>query len=271
MCITLEASRSGYYRWVSHKPNQRDKENEKLLAAIRESHEKSRKLYGLDKIHADVRGQIPCGRNRIYRLMKENGIRSIRPRKYKATTNSKHNLPVAGNILAQKFDVQEINQAWVADISYIPTEEGWLYLATIKDLCSKEIVGWAADSTMTKELAIAALKRAIDRHRPPAGLIHHSDRGVQYASKDYQELLAKHHILPSMSRKGNCYDNAAAETFFSTIKNELVYLRKFRTRAEAQQMLFEYIEIFYNRQRRHATLNYVPPAEFRQRRLEKSS
>lgn len=176
--------------------------------------------------------------------MKENNIVSRRPRKYKATTNSKHNYSVADNILNQDFKADRPNKVWVTDITYIPTEEGWLYLAAIIDLCRKKVIGWSMDSTMTKELVMAALKQAVLREKPPKGVIHHSDRGSQYASHAYQALLKDYDFIVSMSRKGNCYDNACAESFFSTLKNELVHLSRFRTRAEARQAIFEYIEFF---------------------------
>ena len=262
MCQLLNILRSSYYAWLNRKPGKREQEDAKLLELIKKSHQESRGIYGLDKIHRDVRDVEPCGRNRVYRLMKANNIVSKRPRKYKATTNSKHNLPVAANLLNQNFKVNKPNAAWVCDISYIWTDEGWAYLATVKDLFHREIVGWALSSTMTRNLVIKALNNAIQKHRPPAGLIHHSDRGVQYCSKDYQVLLAEYKFLCSMSRKGNCYDNVSAETFFSTIKNEIIHLRKFKTREEARNAIFEYIEIFYNRKRRHQSLNYMTPAAY---------
>lgn len=264
MCQTLGVSRSGYYDWLRRGPSKRDQDDAEILKIIKDTHQQSRCLYGLDKIHHEVKKVRPCGRNRVYRLMKANGIRSSRPKKYKATTNSKHSLPVADNLLNQDFNVDKPNTVWVSDISYIGTDEGWDYLATVKDLFNKEIVGWAVSSTMTRTLAIEALTNAIQKRRPPAGLIHHSDRGVQYCSKDYQALLAKHKMRCSMSRKGNCYDNASAETFFSTIKNELIYLHKFQSRAQARQAIFEYIELFYNRKRTHQSLSYMTPAEYMQ-------
>jgi len=269
MCRLLKVSRSGYYEWSHRLPSKRDLENSQLLEEIKKSHAKSHQIYGVAKIHADVKEVVSCGKNRIHRIMKAYGIHSIRPRKYKATTNSRHNLPVAENLLQQNFQTDHKNQVFVSDISYISTDEGWLYLATVKDLWDKEIVGWAANKTMTKELAMLALRRAIRKRALPSGVIHHSDRGVQYASKDYQKLLTENHFIPSMSRKGNCYDNACAETFFSTIKNELIHLKHFKTREEARQAIFEYIEIFYNRQRRHEALNYLSPAEFRRRHMPK--
>jgi putative transposase len=263
MCEVLKVSRSGYYAWRKRPPSKRRKKDVEILKAIRKSYDESRKLYGVRKIHADIKKQFGCGRNRVYRLMKANGIYSIRPRKFKATTISKHNLPVAENLLNQNFSVSEPNKVWVSDISYIATDEGWLYLAAIKDLFNKEIVGWAMDSTMTKGLVIQALKQALKRHRPKAGAIHHSDRGVQYASHDYQKLLRENGFTTSMSRKGNCYDNAEAETFFGTLKNELIHLIRFKTRDGAVQAIFEYIEVFYNRKRRHASLSYLSPLEFK--------
>jgi putative transposase len=250
MCQVLQVSRSGYYAWKDRPPSRRRQADDKLLKAIRKSHNSSRGLYGVRKIHADVKEQFGCGKNRVYRLTKVNCIQSIRPRKYKATTNSRHNLPVAENLLNQNFHA-------------IPTDEGWLYLAGVVDLCSKDVVGMAMNRTMTKELAIQALNQAIGREHPCEGLIHHSDRGVQYASHAYQDLLRKNGFIPSMSRKGNCYDNAPAESFFSTLKNELIHLCRFKTREEAKQAIFDYIEVFYNRQRRHSSLGYLTPLEFK--------
>ncbi len=263
MCQVLQVSRSGYYAWKDRPPSNRRQADEELLKAIRESHTKSRGLYGVHRIYADLKGRFKCGKNRVYRLMKANGIQSIRPRKYKVTTNSKHNLPVAENLLNQDFHVESPNTVWVSDISYIPTGEGRLYLASVVDLCSKDVVGLAMDSTMTKELVIQALNQAIGRERPFEGLIHHSDRGVQYASHAYQNLLRENGFIPSMSRKGNCYDNAPVESFFSTLKNELIHLRRFKTREEAKSAIFDYIEVFYNRQRRHSSLGYLTPLEFK--------
>jgi len=263
MCQVMKVSRSGYYAWIKRPPSRRRQVNEELLKAIRNSHLRNRKLYGVRRIHADVKEQFGCGKNRVHRLMKANGIQSVRPRKYKATTNSKHNLPVAENLLNQNFQAAAPNTVWVSDISYIPTNEGWLYLASVVDLYSKDVVGLAMNSTMTKELVIQALKQAIGRERPSKGLIHHSDRGVQYASHAYQDLLRENGFIPSMSRKGNCYDNAPAESFFSTLKNELIHLHRFKTRDEAKQAIFDYIEVYYNRQRRHSSLGYMTPWKFK--------
>lgn len=264
MCHTLEVSRSGYYDWIARTPSNREQENNKILKLAIQSHKKSNGIYGLDKILKDVRIEFPkCSRHRLYRLQKKNHLYSIRKRKFKVTTNSNHKLPVAENLLNQEFNIETPATVWASDISYINTSEGWLYLATIKDLCTKEIVGWATDDNMKTELCKQALKAAVRRHRPPKGLIHHSDRGVQYCSQEYQELLKEHNMICSMSRKGNCYDNAPAETFFSTIKCELLYHKQYETRAQAHQDIFWYIEIFYNRQRRHQSLGYLSPVDFK--------
>ena len=262
MCQVLNLSRSTYYDWLTRKPSRQAREDAIILEAIKKSYRENRGICGLDKILSDVRATIYCGRNRVYRLMKKHGIRSRRVRKFKATTNSKHDLPVAKNLLNQNFKATKPNQIWVTDISYIDTMEGFLYLAIVKDLYSKEIVGWYADRIMTRDLVVKALNIAIMRHRPPEGVIHHSDRGVQYCSKEYQELLNKHKFICSMSRKGNCYDNACAETFFSTIKTELIYLERFQTREEARRAIFDYIEVFYNRKRKHAALGYISPINY---------
>jgi|LSQX01.3.fsa_nt_gb putative transposase len=264
MCKYLGVSRSGYYDWLKRKPSKRKTENAEILRVAQKSYEESKRIYGLDKLLAAVRISFPkCGRNRLYNIQKENQLYSRRKRKFKATTNSNHKLPVAENLLDQNFTVEKPNTVWVTDITYVSTDKGWQYLASVKDLCTKDIVGWAVDNHMRTELCVKALENAILRYRPQPGLIHHSDRGVQYCSKDYQELLKKHKMLCSMSRKGNCYDNASAETFFSTIKCELLYHKKYKTHEEARQDIFWYIEVFYNRQRLHQGLGYKTPAEFR--------
>lgn len=223
-------------------------------------------MCGLDKILEDVREKYPkCSRNRLYKIQKEHKLYSKRKRKYKATTNSNHKLPVAENILNQDFNVDRPGAVWVTDISYIGTNEGWLYLATVKDIFTKEIVGWATADNMKTELCIKALSNAVMRHKPSKGLIHHSDRGVQYCSHEYQALLKKHNMVCSMSRKGNCYDNACAETFFSTIKCEMLYNNKYGTREQVRRDIFLYIETFYNRRRRHQALNYLTPYAYKQK------
>lgn len=194
--------------------------------------------------------------------MTANKWKSCTVKKYKATTNSNHKYPVSENLLNRRFIVNQPNQSWVTDITFIPTNEGWLYLASVMDLFSRKIVGWSMDSTMTKELVMNALKMAYQRQKPKPGLIHHSDRGVQYASKEYQKLLKEYRMIRSMSRKGNCYDNACIESFHGILKRELVYQTKYKTREEARTSLFEYIEFFYNSKRIHSTLNYHTPNEF---------
>lgn len=263
MCQVLEVSRSGYYAWLRRPKSNRKQLNEELVEKIKKVFNQSRQTYGSPRITYALKNQgISCSKNRVARLMKENNIKPKTKRKFKATTNSKHNYPVADNILNRNFNPTAPNQAWVADITYIPTDEGWLYLAAVVDLFNRKVVGWAMGSTMTKELVINALKQAIGRYNPPTGIIHHSDRGTQYASYEYQELLSKHGFISSMSRKGNCYDNACMESFFGTLKTELIYLTRFKTRAEARLAVFDYIEVFYNRIRLHSRLGYKSPADF---------
>lgn len=262
VCTALGVSRAGYYAWQLRKPGKRALEDITIRREILASHAAS-PSYGADNIHADVREKLVCGRNRVRRLMREMGVRSCRKRKYKATTNSRHSCAVAPNI-TKGLDVIRPNQVWVSDITYIATGEGWLYLATVKDRFTREIVGYATGDRITSELAHNALVKAIQRYRPTAGLIHHSDRGVQYCCHEYQVLLKKHGIIPSMSRKGNPYDNAVAENFFSCLKCEMVYLQTFKTRYEAALAVFRYIEGFYNRRRRHQALGRIAPAQFRQ-------
>lgn len=259
----LRISRSGYYAWVKRPESSRKKRNAELLKKIRNIYKVSRETYGSPRVtHALKNEGIQCGKNRIAKLMKENNIAAKTRKKFKATTNSKHNYPVADNILNQDFTASKPNQIWVADITYISTDEGWLYLAAMVDLYNRKVVGWAMNSTMTKQLCIDALKQAIGRQKPPKGLIHHSDRGVQYASNEYQKALKSNGFTASMSRKGNCYDNACMESFFGTLKTELIYLTRFKTRAEARLAIFEYIEVFYNRIRLHSKLGYKSPMEF---------
>lgn len=266
MCQTLKVSRSGYYAWKKRPKSKRKIQNEKILSTAQKSYRDNRAIYGLDKLLEDVRKEHPeCSRNRLYKIQKEHKLYSVRKRKFKATTNSNHKLPVAENLLAQDFETFAPSKVWVTDISYIDTVEGWLYLATVKDIFTKEIVGWAASNNMRTELCIKALDNAVRLHHPPAGLIHHSDRGVQYCSYEYQEFLKKHKMVCSMSRKGNCYDNACAETFFSSIKCELLYQKKYSTREEARKDIFWYIEIYYNRKRIHQALGYLTPEEFKKR------
>lgn len=259
MCKALNVSRSGYYAYASRGESKRSRENRELLETIKKIHEKSHRIYGSPQITKNLPANQKASRGRVARLMKKNGIRSKVARKYKATTNSKHNLPVADNILNQDFTASKPNEKWVSDITYIPTKEGWLYLSGVMDLHGRKLVGWAMDSRMKTELVSSALKQAIGRTGAKAGLLVHSDRGVQYASKDYQNLLKKHGFICSMSRKGNCYDNAPMESFWGKLKMEWLNDYTFNTREEAKKAVFEYIELFYNRHRTHSTNGYIPP------------
>lgn len=259
MCKALEVSRSGYYAYISRNESNRDKENRELLETIKQIHDRSHKIYGAPQITKNLPEDQKASRGRVARLMHKNGIRSKVTKKYKATTNSKHNLPVADNILNQNFTADKPNEKWVSDITYIPTKEGWLYLAGVMDLCGRGIVGWAMDSRMKTELVSSALKQAIGRTGAKEGLIVHSDRGIKYVSKEYQNLLEKHGCICSMSRKGNCYDNAPMESFWGKLKMEWLNDYTFSTREEAKKAVFEYIELFYNRHRTHSSNGYMPP------------
>jgi putative transposase len=264
MCNAFGLARSGYYAWKRRKPSARKREDDRISIALKAAHARSRGTYGPEKMQTELLAVdgLDVGLNRIKRLRRKNGLRCVQKKKFKATTDSKHKMPVAPNLLEQDFDVATPGQVWVADISYIPTDEGWLYLAGIKDLCTKEIVGYALSERMTHDLVGRALFRAVSRKRPAKGLIHHSDRGSQYCSRNYQKLLKQFGIVPSMSRKGNCYDNAPMESWFGTLKSELTHHRHYRTRHEAVREIVEYIEVFYNRQRRHAKLGNISPAAF---------
>ena len=264
MCRVLDVSRSGYYAWRQRPVSSREMANQGLRQQIREIYKKSHQTYGSPRIHAELAGNgVNCGHNRVARLMREEELWAKQNRKFKViTTDSTHDYPVAPNLLDQDFEASQPNEKWLADITYIPTDEGWLYLAAVMDLYSRRIVGWAMADTLERWLTIAALQMAIETRQPPPGLLHHSDRGSQYASDDYQALLTKYQMQGSMSRTGNCYDNAPMESFFGTLKTELVHHRHYVTRTEAKTDLFEYIEVFYNRFRRHSTLDYQCPVAF---------
>lgn len=265
MCRVLEVSRSGYYEWLNRTPSARAQENERLKVAIRVAHTRTRESYGARRLQPELAGDgFVAGRDRIDRLRKELGLRCKQKRQFKATTNSNHALPVADNLLGQSFSATRPNQVWVTDLTYIPTGEGWLYLAGIKDLHTCEVVGYAMGERMTQALVGQALFRAVRTQRPVAGLIHHSDRGSQYCAHEYRKLLEQFGMQASMSRRGNCYDNAPMESFWGSLKNELVHHRRYETRSEAEASIREYIEIFYNRQRRHSRLGYIAPAVFAQ-------
>jgi putative transposase len=261
LCRVLRLSRSGYYAW--RKGRKRENADAALLVRIRDVHAKSNKAYGSPRVYRALRKEMSCSKRRVERLMRENGIRSKHKRRFKVTTNSKHNLPLAPNILAGRFSAWERpNQVWVGDITYIPTAEGWLYLSVLLDLFSRRIVGWAMDKHMTLHLPLRALKMAIQRREPSKGLIHHSDRGSQYASHEYRAEVEGAGMICSMSAKGRCYDNAVAESFFHNLKVEIIHGEVFSSREQARKAIFKYMEVFYNRKRMHSTLNYMSPVDY---------
>ena len=263
MCKVFEVSRNKYYEWRQTPVTERKKKDEILESKIRVIHNKSNKRYGSPRIHSALQdGGEQVSRKRVARIMRENKIVSISKKKFKATTNSKHSFPVSPNLLNQNFHFENPNQAWVGDITYIPTAEGWLYLATVIDLFSRMAVGWAASDRMTTDLVEKAFLNAYWKRKPSNGLIFHSDRGSQYASHRYQQLLKTLNVQQSMSAKGNCYDNAVAESFFGKLKTEFVNHEKFISRKEAKSGIFQYIEIYFNRERKHSTLNYLSPLQF---------
>jgi len=263
MCRVLAVSRSGYYKWSKHISSIRRKENERLLIHIKEAYVRGRGSYGSPRVTAELKDKgIPCGKNRIAQLMKNNGIKAKTKRRFKATTKYKHDILVADNLLNQRFYADEANKIWVSDITFIRTREGWLYLAAILDVFNRKIVGWSIDSKLSHELLADALHKALRQRKPEAGVMFHSDRGTQYASYAFRDLLEQYGFIQSMSSSGNCYDNAMMESFFHTLKTELIYFEKYQTRREARGSIFEYIEVFYNCVRRHSALNYCSPAEF---------
>jgi putative transposase len=263
MCQALEVSRSGYYAWRDRPPSQRTRTDERLQVAIQAAHTASRQTYGTRRVHAELRAQgFDAGRDRIGRLRRQMGLRCRQKRRFKATTDSNHALPVADNLLQQRFEADAPDRVWLTDLTYIPTDEGWLYLAGIKDLYTCEIVGYAMDARMTQQLTQQALFRAVKARRPARGLIHHGDRGSQYCAHDYRRMVESFGMRASMSRRGNCYDNAPMESFWGSLKTELVHHRRFATRAEAMASIAEWIEVFYNRQRRHSRLGNLAPAVF---------
>lgn len=260
-CRVLEVSRSGYYGWLNHKPGKQESKNQELRRRLVELHEKYPAM-GLDSLYHMVKPEFGCSRKRVHRQMQLAGISSIRKKAYKATTNSNHSHPIAPNLLQRNFSFDHPNQAWVGDITYIPTADGWLYLAIVKDLCSRKIVGYAFSNRIDTQLTLAALDMAYRRRKPPKGLIFHSDRGVQYASKAYRERLESYGIRQSMSRRGDPYDNAVAENFFSCLKCELIHHKQYPSRAAAQTDIFAYMEAFYNSVRPHSALGWVSPDAF---------
>jgi transposase InsO family protein len=269
MCAVLDVSPSGYYASRKRSPSARAIADERLLLNIRIAHAKSDGSYGAPRVQRELQDDgVSVGTKRVARLMRQDGLQGRAPRGWRpATTDSAHAHPIAPNLLARQFDVHGValNQVWESDITYVPTRAGGVYLATVLDLASRRVVGWAMRDTLDAELAIGALHMALSARRPAPGLIHHSDRGSQYACGAYQALLAAHRMRPSMSRKGNCWDNAVAESFFATLELELIAKARWATREEARRAIFRYIETWYNRERRHSTLGYISPAVYEER------
>ena len=261
MCKVLGASRIGYYAWRTRRPSVRQQDNDQLLEHIWDAHKASRSLYGSPRITAELNDQgMHCSKNRVARIMRENGIRAeVRKRFRKKTTDSRHNYALAANLL---IDRKQVENVWAADITFIPTFEGWLYVSAVMNVKSRKIIGLSMSAQLSQDLTAEALTQAVSRQKPHQGLIHHSDRGRQYASYAYQDLLKRYGMRASMSRSGNCYDNAFMESFFGTLKTEWVHERRYRTRQEARLCIFEYVEMFYNRIRRHSSLGYRSPEQY---------
>lgn len=265
MCRALGVSECGFHAWHHRAPSRRSQENARLEIEILAAHRRTRESYSAERLHSDLADHgVHATPYRIRKLREKLGLRCKQKRKFKVTTDSRHKLPVAPNVLNREFAVTAPNKAWVSDITYVLTDEGWLYLAGVKDLFNGELVGYAMNERMSQTLVMRALFRAASTKRPPPGLVLHSDRGSQYCARDYQKLLRQFGMQPSMSRKGDCWDNAPMESFWGTLKNELVHHRKFESREQARQEISEYIEVFYNRQRKQKRLGYLSPAKFTQ-------
>jgi transposase InsO family protein len=265
MCRVLQVSTGGYYTWRGRPASAQQQRREALVVEIEAIHQEVKERYGSPRIHRELRARgQDCCVNTVAKLMRQQGIAAKSKRKFRCTTDSNHNGPVAENILDRQFEPTAVNEVWVADITYIPTREGWLYLAAVEDLYSRQIVGWSMSERITSRLVVDALEMAVSRRLPGEGLVAHSDRGSQYASDHYQRLLERHDITCSMSRRGNCWDNAAMESFFASLKKELIHDEDYQTRQEARACVFEYIEVFYNRVRRHSALGYQSPVEYEQ-------
>ena len=265
MCHVLEVSVSGYYAWHKREPSQHSREDAALAAKVETAFENNRRVYGSPRIYAELHAQgIPCGQKRVARLMRELGISAQLPRHRTITTHSEKGVPVAANLLQQDFHADRPNQKWTTDTTYIWTQEGWLYLAVVLDLFSRMVVGWSMAANQDATLVLQALQMAIARRRPEAELLHHSDRGSTYTSASYLELVQEHGMVSSMSRSANCYDNAVTESLFHSFKGECVDREVFQTRAQARCAIFDYLEGFYNRTRRHSTLQYMSPVMYEQ-------
>lgn len=275
MCRVLEVAPSGFYAWRARGPSERARRDERLRLHIRLLHRTTKERYGSPKIHSQLRAQgLRCGHNRVARLMREEGLRAKRCPRFRVTTQSSHNYPLVENRLSRRFELssnRQINQVWAADITYLPTREGWVYLAVILDVASRRVVGWSVDRLLERALPIKALTMALTQRRPLSGLLHHSDRGSQYASAEYQSLLSQHGLTSSMSRAGDCWDNAVVESFFATLKTELVRGANWQTREQAKHAVVEFIEVWYNRQRRHQTLNYRTPVQYETEVLKRAN
>jgi len=266
MCRVLRVSPSGYYAWRKRPPSERAAEDRRLAAEVAEAHRRSRGIYGSPRVHRELRARgVRVGRKRVARLMRDRGLQGRKKRRFVCTTDSNHDEPVAPNVLARNFDVDAPNRAWVGDVTYIATTEGWLYLAVLLDLFSRRVVGWATSDTNDRWLALAALQQALRARRPAPGLVHHTDRGSPYASEEYRSVLADHEVVASMSATGDCFDNAVAESFFASLKTEWVDRHDYETHAEAVTSVADYIDVFYNPARRHSHLDYVSPIEFEMR------
>ena len=262
MCRCLCVSRAGYYAWASRPESPRSIENRALAVHIKAAFDESRGTYGSPRVHEELKAKgFPVGRHRVARAMRTGGLRGRKKRRFVATTQSNHEFPVAPNLLARRFDVAAPNTVWAGDITYLATAEGWLYLAVVLDLCSRRVIGWAMGARIDRGLALSALEMATS-NRPSQGVMYHSDRGVQYASTDFREALVAAGMTCSMSRSGDCWDNAMVESFFSTLKTELVGADVFPSREIARSVVFEWIESFYNRRRRHSALGYMAPEEY---------
>jgi len=262
LCRVLQVTRSGFYAWLGRRPSSRAAANDRLQVAIRAAHRQSRGTYGSPRVQRELVAQgFATGRHRVARQMRALGLVARRPKRFRITTDSRHDYPVATNVLQREFAVERPNQAWVTDITYLWTREGWLYLAVVLDLFTRRVVGWAMAEHLRTSLALEALDMALGRRLPAPGLVHHSDRGSQYAAAAYRAALARQGIICSMSRKGNCWDNAVAESFFSTLKIEMVHRRSWPDRDSARHAVAEYIECFYNAERRHSANDYRSPAE----------
>lgn len=263
MCRALQVSRSGFYSWRCRVPSARARANQVLLRHLREQHLVTRRAYGAVKMWQHlVRLGIACGKHRVARLRRLHGLESLRQRRRRASMAARAGHPHAPRLIEAPFLAEQANEVWLGDVTFIPTRQGWLYLAVLVDLYSRHVVGWSMKSRQNTELTLSALHMALERRRPQPGLIHHTDQGKPYANERYRSCLDQHGLVASMSRRGNCYDNAPAETFFSTLKNELVHHENFKTRAHARAAIFEYIEVFYNRSRLHQSLGYLAPSEY---------